>query len=131
MVPAMQKVQKIMLFMKRTPTHISWQQLFNTRQFFKAVRRFLEIFQKCEHRENLIMQRHYIHTLYDEKHHIINISSKQEHDNSICINPHTKSRYYQTPRVSLTSQDSKKVTSATSVCVVWQNYHCHQALHTP
>jgi len=33
-------------------------------------------------------QRHYVHALYDEKHHIINISSKQEHDNLISINPH-------------------------------------------
>jgi len=34
---------------------------------------------------------------YDEKHHKINISSKQEHDNSFFINPQTKSRDYQAP----------------------------------
>jgi len=45
------------------------------------------------------MQRHYIHALYDEKHHIINISSKQEHDNSISINPYPKSRDYQAPKI--------------------------------
>jgi len=45
------------------------------------------------------MQRHYIHALYDEKHYIINISSKQEHDNSISTNPHPKSRDYQAPKI--------------------------------
>jgi len=57
------------------------------------------------------MQRHNIHALYDEKHHIINISSKQENDNSISINPHPKSKNYQSPKILVQTS-----------CVAWRAF---------
>ena len=123
-----EKYGKQRFFMKRTPVRIVWHHLFTARLFLietqklgcfnmsrlttlKARQAVSGNFPETRTHGEFIMQRHYIHALYDEKHHIINISSKQELDNSISINLHPKSRDYQAPKILVQTS-----------CVAWRAF---------
>jgi len=85
---------KATFYMKRTLPHIAWRQLFTARRFLTKTQKLdcfnmsrmvtLKVpprgfwkFSKNTNRENLIMQRHYIHALYDEEHHKLYIHVKK------------------------------------------------------